>query len=588
MENDEGTSNLRGNSKGNEMERECLYDRDIQDSGGRRGAGQKSQRIRGYRGGTSSGSHLGRSGGKRSDRSGCERGSFPMKGEAVTGGRYELRMSEDIGVQGPTGEGGQQGERCQEEVYVDAKERDSSNRRCSVRPANEVFGREMCRLHSSPLEDGKDRIEKIESMLRNDLADGIVVDVPGPEIVPVLHFFERCAEVKVFRMSGFKGSTSPEVVPEASDAKRMERPFSVETNLSGEFAEKAEEKKSDGKKKNKRGVKRNGEKGTGSGGRIYGKDSETDCGKDVMPEILEDCRYRHFLKRVFPSMERDDERVLKYIVDQRLMLEHRARRNRAEIPELGSMLAQAPMAIISSIPKISGAGLSEEEDRIASDLILKYRNNFKKIKELAPQLDIKKCILKYYLMKDKTYGYIKHKSGRISDSEVKLVVESQWSEYEMNVFAQHFRMFGRSWAKYQSLINKSEKDLKMFFRYYTKFVLPPGGSSTTASAPVRRVSISKEDVLRKWTIDERQVFAIYFPYYNKNWVSMAAYFPSKTSSDLRQYYNRYYKGLSYNEQRLEASLYDFGRQLTTPPARHIGSPREEVVFCTTAGVLFKK
>lgn len=439
-----------------------------------------------------------------------------------------------------------------------------------------------CHLHGSELEDKEINIVKIEDMLCNDIVGSVVIDVPGDEIVPILCFFERLKTIGL-RLSGFSSTVAKESFKDVGSPPPSRK---EEIEVRERFVEK--EEGMDGGAKRKRRIedeRRTNDKEK----RAFIKDKAGDCDKKPSPVELDDCRYRYFLKRVFPAMQKDDERALKYIASQRDMLLSRVKSNRAEIPEICSRPARAPMNIIPYIPEVPETGFTKEEDKLASELIYKYGNNFKKIREFAPHLRTDKCVLKYYLMKDKTYSHMKHKSGRISDSEVKLIIESTWSEYERNVFIQHFRIFGKSWIKYQPLINKSERDLKMFFRYYTKFILPLSESiSTKTPAAPKRVSISKEDVLKKWTIDERQVFAIYFPYYNKNWVLMAAYFPAKTSGDLRQYYNRYYKSLSYNEQRLEASLYDFGQKVTTPPARHIGNAREEVVFCGTAGVLFKK
>ncbi|KAG5858942.1 hypothetical protein KMI_10g16420 [Encephalitozoon hellem] len=447
---------------------------------------------------------------------------------------------------------------------------------------NRVVNEALCCLHASEIEGQEIDVAKIESMLLNDVVGSVVIDIPGNEIVPVLCFFEGNLGLKTI---GFKSSSSSSMREKGS---RDVRPGSPGIKEETDDRERFIEERADSDRKTRRKIE-DERRTSGRKRKELAEDKGEGSRRESLPSDTDDCRYRYFLRRVFPTMQKDDEKVLQYITDQRDMLLKRTESNRAEIPEICNRPVKAPMNIIPHIPEIPETGFTEEEDKYVSELICKYGNNFKKIKEAAPHLETGKCILKYYLMKDKTYSYIKHKSGRISDSEVKLIIESRWSEYERNVFIQHFRMFGKSWGRYQPLINKSEKDLKMFFRYYMKFVLPSSeGTSTVALAAPRRVSISKEDVLRKWTIDERQVFAIYFPYYSKNWMLMATYFPSKTSGDLRQYYNKYYKNLSYNEQRLEASLHDFGQGVTTPPARHVGNIREEVVFCRTAGVLFKK
>lgn len=290
-----------------------------------------------------------------------------------------------------------------------------------------------------------------------------------------------------------------------------------------------------------------------------------------------DNRYMYFLKRALPAMHKSPNLALKHIEEQRAALLERAANNRAEIPRMTGA-ASAPKNVIPGIPAIRGAKWSGEEERAFRMAVLRYGNDFRKITAHVAK-DTGACILKYYLSKNKTFSYIKRRPGRMSDSEIKLIVENEWSAQEISAFLQHLEIFGKNWERYQTLISKPEKDLRIFFRYYTKFM--------AQKEAVPRRSVSKTEILQKWTIDERQIFAIYFPYYNRNWISMATYFPSKTSGDLRQYYNRYYKGLSYNEQRLEASLYNFGRQVSTPPARHVGT-REEIGFCESAGVLFRR
>ncbi|AFN82433.1 hypothetical protein EROM_010890 [Encephalitozoon romaleae SJ-2008] len=589
MESNEATRNLEDDSKGRDGRRVGWYGlsaQSLQENGGEgRLRIERNNEVMSSRDGMKGGDERWSNGQKGKG------GTFPTDWEKRTeehnrwGSKKHMRFTMMDGMT-------ERGNGCGSKEIEGRSIRESKhyrmkleNRRgpteCAGRRNENRIERASCYLHGSALEDKEVNIVKIEDMLCSDIIGSIVVDVPGDEIVPILCFFERHEGLSGLRLSGFSSTAAKE----GKDVRSPPPGRKEEVEAREGLIDK--EEGIDGGSRRKRRIE--DERRNNKEKKIFTKSKAEDCDKEPSPVELNDCRYRYFLKRVFPTMQKDDERALKYIVSQRDMLLNRTKSNRAEIPEICSGPVKAPMNIISCIPEVPETGFTKEEDKLASELIYKYGNNFKKIRELAPHLRTEKCVLKYYLMKDKTYSYMKHKSGRISDSEVKLIIESTWSEYERNVFIQHFRIFGKSWAKYQPLINKSERDLKMFFRYYTKFILPSSEStSTTVSMAPRRVSISKEDVLKKWTIDERQVFAIYFPYYNKNWVLMAAYFPAKTSGDLRQYYNRYYKSLSYNEQRLEASLYDFGQRVTTPPVRHIGNAREEVVFCGTAGVLFKK
>ncbi|ADM10962.1 uncharacterized protein Eint_011000 [Encephalitozoon intestinalis ATCC 50506] len=595
MKSNEVRGNLEDHDKSKEMGEGDLGGQGTELFGDHKGSEERGRRIEGYDERTSSTGYLERSEGRqkgwtRGKREGFSRGKGRrteehgvrelgedgrvVRGEEVDwnvrglgerkGGKERARKQdenykedeENRRKEGKFCQEGMKGKRRGEKGIPKNKSAESEAYLNKSSRSHQLLNGPLCGLHTSA---NNINIEEIENMLYRDVMNDVSIDIPGHEIVPILCFFENSRELKA---SGFRSVASFPMSLEEDPRKLLVS------------SEKGKMKSSSGKK---RKTETNLEDG-----KARGRD------KEMVPLDMNDCRYKYFLKRAFPTMQRDDEKIQKYIEDQRTMLLKRAKNNKAEIPDVGSGPSKAPMTIISCIPEIPPIGFSEEEDKIASELIQKYRNNFRKIEETASHLETKKCILKYYLAKDKTYSYMKHKSGRISDLEVKLIIERGWSEYERNIFIQHFRVFGKSWGKYRPLINRPERDLKMFFRYYTKFVLPQNESLEKTGEPVKRASISKEDVLKKWTIDERQVFAIYFPYYNKNWVSMAAYFPAKTSGDLRQYYNRYFKGLSYNEQRLEASLYNFGRKLTTPPAKYIGNSKEEIIFCTTAGVLFKR
>ncbi|KAG0438306.1 hypothetical protein DMUE_3172 [Dictyocoela muelleri] len=70
----------------------------------------------------------------------------------------------------------------------------------------------------------------------------------------------------------------------------------------------------------------------------------------------------------------------------------------------------------------------------------------------------------------------------------------------------------------------------------------------------KNINISKDELLKKWSTDERQMFAIFFPYIQKNWSKLKIYIPNKTVSDYREYYKNYYKLLSANEKILECNL----------------------------------
>lgn len=436
------------------------------------------------------------------------------------------------------------------------------------------------------------------SLLLSDLQGVITAELPQTEeILPILLFFEKDVDgsrgIGPFLANGRLDSTQEGMMLE--DVSLMDLGGRLRMNhLTGEekiYVDIDEVgREGDGMVGVDSKEEVTGDMGVNNGDDVRMPWGATEGGgRDETPEELDDERYRYFLRRALPTVYKVPGMAARYVADQKSALLERARSNEAEISDVTSGPVNAPKNVVGEIPGICVDKWTEEDEEAFRSSVAKCGNDFKKMKERLPDVDTKVCVLKYYLMKNKTFSYIKRRPGRMSDSEIKLIVEHEWTSHEINMFVQHFKMFGKNWFKYQALISKNEKDLRIFFRYYTKFIVPPQKKASDAVAAQRpkKNAVSKSEILKRWTIDERQIFAIYFPYYNKNWISMATYFPAKTSSDLRQYYNRYYKGLSYNEQRLEASLYDFGRRLSTPPASHVGTTREETVFCNTAGVLFR-
>ncbi|EOB15410.1 hypothetical protein NBO_4g0038 [Nosema bombycis CQ1] len=155
---------------------------------------------------------------------------------------------------------------------------------------------------------------------------------------------------------------------------------------------------------------------------------------------------------------------------------------------------------------------------------------------------------------------------------------------EIEIFKEKYSLFGNNLVKYQSWINKTEKELKIFLRYFLK------QQKTQKIEIPHRPSLTREDILSCWSIDERQIFAIYFPYFNKNWITMATYFPKKTSSDLKMYYGKYFKGLSYNEQKFEASISNLKikNDDRTDPVILIGDDSLKDEYLECVGIIFKK
>ncbi|KAF7684064.1 hypothetical protein TCON_0745 [Astathelohania contejeani] len=229
---------------------------------------------------------------------------------------------------------------------------------------------------------------------------------------------------------------------------------------------------------------------------------------------------------------------------------------------------------------------------------------------------VKECISFYYKNKRKVLPRKKKKRvGRISDREIKEIVESTWNDTEMETFEQHFKEKGCDWSLYiEVLPNKTEKELNTFYKYYKKNRMRKTESSCASprlrrgrpktrkknTQMIKKTSIGvspqkldsanneikmKIEILKNWTIDERQVFAIYFPYLNRNWSAMEQYIPTKKAQDFRLYHRYYFRHLSILEQQFETTLQNIKKEKLSCP----GSPkhRKEVEeYCDGSGILF--
>ncbi|KAF9761148.1 hypothetical protein NGRA_2822 [Nosema granulosis] len=298
-------------------------------------------------------------------------------------------------------------------------------------------------------------------------------------------------------------------------------------------------------------------------------------------EIARDSRYLLFLKRTSPTMLKLCESTEEYIVKQEEIIKDKGKANEAigRGRKLGKIKG---LRTLDGISPIEDVRWSKRDLKKFSSCVIKFKNNFSAISEELPHIPMADLIKKYYLAKDKTYAHIKKKPGRISDTEIKKIVESEWTQTEINIFTEKYKTYGKNLLRYQSWINKPEKDLKIFLRYFLKQQKNPKPEN------VHRTSLSKEDLLSNWSIDERQIFAIYFPYFNKNWITMATYFPKKTSADLKLYYSKYFKSLSFNEQKFEASISNLKVKFRTFPVIHIGDETHADEVLESIGLIFKR
>lgn len=185
-------------------------------------------------------------------------------------------------------------------------------------------------------------------------------------------------------------------------------------------------------------------------------------------------------------------------------------------------------------------------------------------------------------------------SGRIADTEIKEIVDGEWSREEMDVFERMYPEVGKKWAMYlKEIKRKSEGDIKIYYRYYKKHVLeskrkPRGRPKVFKREGEERVVKTAEDVIKAWTCNERVMFAILFPHIGKNWESLSQYVVTKTAAEIRSYHRVYYKNLTSGERILESQLKDLADyKERSAPTTPLARKRQEDGYMEEVGLLFR-
>ncbi|KRH93325.1 Nuclear receptor coregulator SMRT/SMRTER [Pseudoloma neurophilia] len=325
-----------------------------------------------------------------------------------------------------------------------------------------------------------------------------------------------------------------------------------------------------------------------------------------------------------------------------------------------------------------------DHDKFVS-YFLSFHKKFHIIASLMKK-DIKQVILHYYNTK-KTEKYHKKKNGRISDTNLNILINFEWTKSEKQKFLNLYKFYGKYWANYLNHFNnKNINDFKCIYRYLGRrnllsddlhgdnleeiidqtgnvnnlldtsekatdlevidqqnetHIINDGESLTNTSnmtgrkkiekkqttkrseinkkrkisqktskktkklPTVKKVTPSKrnspmidnkenianidgQSIVNEWTTDERQLFAIFFPHIGKKWSELANYIITKKSVDCKNYYKFYFKNLSMEEQKFEASLRNISERKTwTIPNTPKKSYNYDEYF-EGVGILFKK
>ncbi|EQB60866.1 hypothetical protein NAPIS_ORF01565 [Vairimorpha apis BRL 01] len=203
-------------------------------------------------------------------------------------------------------------------------------------------------------------------------------------------------------------------------------------------------------------------------------------------------------------------------------------------------------------------------------LVLKFKNNLDCIHSNMKNRSMQDIVYNYYLNKNKTHNYIKKKNRRISDKEMNLIIDKEWTQEEKDIFHLKYPIFGKNVSKYQKFILKSIKDLRIYLLCYLKKIKKPEAKK-----------FNKKD----WSKDEQQLFAVFYSYYNKKWGNMVEHFPNKNKEDLKMYFNKYFKLLSVEEQRFETSLREYKLESRTDPVLHVKNKDRDYEYLELVGLL---
>ena len=148
-----------------------------------------------------------------------------------------------------------------------------------------------------------------------------------------------------------------------------------------------------------------------------------------------------------------------------------------------------------------------------------YRNGENPVK-IAHEvgMDAKEAILVYHM---KYYGVEIEMVGSLLER----YVNDEWTINDRVLFEENFSKYGTKFSKY--MMNKSEDELKIYYRFYINNYLPVN-----------------------WSETERALFAQLIGMCKKDWTQMAEHFETKDVNELMVYYNSYFKKLD-DEGRLK-------------------------------------
>lgn len=224
---------------------------------------------------------------------------------------------------------------------------------------------------------------------------------------------------------------------------------------------------------------------------------------------------------------------------------------------------------------------SEADNSTFRDLLKDGNKRFDNIAKILNR-KTNEVVLHYYRTKKNVVPAVKRRAGRISDEDMRRIIKNEWDEKSISLFIRFYENNGKNWDIYKSKFpSKTERDFKLLYRFVSKYNnVKPHLKKERVMQNERNM---KDKYLKEFTISQRQIFALYYPFVGRNWSEMAQVV-NKSVCDIRGYYRHYFKKLSPEEKRFESNLQDIQMRTYSCPA----SPkRNEIIeHKESCGILF--
>ncbi|KAF7697472.1 hypothetical protein CDIK_1698 [Cucumispora dikerogammari] len=89
---------------------------------------------------------------------------------------------------------------------------------------------------------------------------------------------------------------------------------------------------------------------------------------------------------------------------------------------------------------------------------------------------------------------------------------------------------------------------------YTKKIINKTSSVISMGTEDTNYIQTPASLIQQWSIDERRIFALYFPHFRRNWEKMNEFIPLKQNFEIEEYYHVYFKKLKPVEREFEQTL----------------------------------